>query len=74
MPYEKNPESPREKRHAAINAARISLKTNHSYQATVDAIYQAWPGIADHYGEDAQAKIAGIVKFACNQLRIQIPS
>lgn len=73
MVYEKSPDSPREKRNLAINAARLSLKTVHSYSATVDAIRGAWPGIADHYGEEADTKIDGIVRFACNQLRIEVP-
>jgi hypothetical protein len=62
-------------RYAAIAAARAGLKASNSHQEVSDCIAQAVPAfVAAYEGEELKEKIAGVIRFACNQLRIAVPT
>ena len=64
----------RELRQKATTAARLKLKEGGDYQSVYDATLAAAPAIKDHYGELLDLKVHGIIVFAANQIKVEIPS
>lgn len=69
------PDSLRQLRYAAIASARAALKAGSSYQITSDCIARDCPSfVAAYDGDELAGKILGVIRFAANQLRVNVPS